>query len=383
MSDLENAILSLSEFKSCPLVEIPSCFSKAVDLFRYLPNAEKKECAQALYQWAEENEEREPFKFAYAGLFQGLAYHLCDEHDAALVFLTKAREHFAGQNDGDGMALSAIVLGQIYRTFGNFDLALKTLWVGYGGLNESGKYNFFLAACGVAMANINFEMNNYDEALLLFTSTYERCKKTGDIYFAVYALHGLGKVNMQQNKCAEAKAYFEKALRLATERESSLQIVNSISELANFYLHGNELEEAEKLNLQALAMREESKLTGGAISNCIRLGEIYIRQKKWDEALQVLNKGLTMAEQIKVKPKIYQLHFLLSQVYESKNDLKKSLFHFKLFQQIQQQVEREDSARKLADAITLFSALQGHCQLADCAECSQHSSTCPFRLCRH
>ena len=192
----------------------------------------------------------------------------------------------------------------------------------------------------------------------MFINTYERCKKTGDFFFAVYALHGLGKVNMQQNKCAAARAYFENALQLARERESSLQIVNSISELANFYLHENELDEAEKLNLQALAMRGENELTGGAITNCIRLGEIYIRQQKWDEALQVLNKGLSMAEEIKVKPKIYQLHLLLSQVYESTNELKKSLFHFKLFQQIQQQVEREDSARKLADAKLIFEAEQ-------------------------
>jgi tetratricopeptide (TPR) repeat protein len=358
MSDLENAIQSLHEFKSCPVAEMAGCFSKMVELLRYLPNPEKKECAQALYQWADENKELEPFKLAYAELLQGLAYHLCDEHDTALVFSTKARTHFAGQNDRDGMALCAILQGQIYRTFGNFDLALKTLWEGYGGLKESGRYDFFLAACGVAMANINFEMNDYDGALLMFTNTYERCKKSDDFYFAVYALNGLGKVNMQQNKCAEAKAYFENALQLATERESSLLIVNSISELANFYLHGNDLDEAEKLSLLALSMREESKLTGGAISNCISLGEIYIRQKKWGEALRILNKGLLMAEQIKVKPKIYQVHFLLSQVYESENDLEKSLFHFKLFQRIQQQVEREDSARKLADAKLIFEAEQ-------------------------
>ena len=151
MSDLEKAIQPLNEFKSCPVAEIcNAAFQKLWTLTKgHLPNAEKKECALAFYQWAEENKEREPLKFAYAELLQGLAYHLCDEHDAALVFLAKAREHFAGQNDRDGTALCAIVLGQIYRTFGNFDLALKTLWEGYGGLKESGRYDFFLAACGV------------------------------------------------------------------------------------------------------------------------------------------------------------------------------------------------------------------------------------------
>src|SRR5580693_7141781 len=103
MSYLENTMQSLNEFKGCPLAEMASCFSKMVDLLRYLANTEKKECAQALYQWAEENQEREPLKFAYAELLQGLAYHLCDEHETALVFSTKARTHFAGQNDRYGL----------------------------------------------------------------------------------------------------------------------------------------------------------------------------------------------------------------------------------------------------------------------------------------
>jgi len=67
---------------------------------------------------------------------------------------------------------------------------------------------------------------------------------------------------------------------------------------------------------------------------------------------------LKLAEQIKVKLKMYQIHLLLSEIYEHKGDLKKSLFHYKLFYDLHKQVEIEDSARKLKNAQMVFEAEQ-------------------------
>ena len=65
-----------------------------------------------------------------------------------------------------------------------------------------------------------------------------------------------------------------------------------------------------------------------------------------------------MAEEIKVRPKIYMINQLLSKIYRSKGDYAKAFFHFELFHDIREQVEKEDYARKLADARLLFEAEQ-------------------------
>ena len=65
-----------------------------------------------------------------------------------------------------------------------------------------------------------------------------------------------------------------------------------------------------------------------------------------------------MAEQIKVKPKISQVHLLLSKIYKSKDDLEKSLYHYEIFHEVREQVQEEDNARKLADAKLIFEAEQ-------------------------
>jgi tetratricopeptide (TPR) repeat protein len=112
------------------------------------------------------------------------------------------------------------------------------------------------------------------------------------------------------------------------------------------------------LNRQALAIHEQGKSTGAAVTCCVNLGEIYLKLAKWDEALEVLNKGLALAEQSKVKPKMYQVHLLLSKVYKGMNDLAKSLYHHEISHELREKVQDENNARILADAQLVFEAEQ-------------------------
>ena len=358
MTNTEKVGQLLGELKNCPLTDISKYFAPVFNLIRFLSKEDKNECAQTFYQWAHENADREPLKFCYAQFLLALVHFTFEEHDMALQLLIKARKEFEELADKDGQGLCAMLIGAIYRILGNFTLALKILWEGYELLKGSGKYLVSLAANANSIANINLEMHNYEEALLMFNEAYEESKKAGDYYFNIYALLGLGKVYMEQHQYTEAKAHIEKALQLAEENKSAMHTANAMTELANFYCRTGKFTEAEQLNKQALAMREEQHFTGGAVTNYIHLGEIYIKQSNWEEALQLLNKGLIVAEQTKVKLKIYQVHFLLSEIHERKNDFEKSLYHFKLFHKLREEVEEEDYAKKLADAKLIFEAEQ-------------------------
>jgi tetratricopeptide (TPR) repeat protein len=357
MTNLEQVNQSISELKTCQVTDTIKHISRVITFFKYLPRDEKSECAHAFHQWAE-NSGCEPLKLSYAKFLLGLYHFTSEEFEAALQLFAEARRQFEDLNDLDGKAHCALLTAATYRTFGNIDLALKLSWEAYSQLTQSANSPSALAACANNMANIDFELHHYDDARSLFLVALEQSEKVEDFYFMIYALHGLGKVSMQQNQTKEAKEFFERALQLAEENHSPLGVSNSITELANFYASENNLDEAERLNRQALVMREENHFTAGAITSCIRLAEIFIKQLRWDEALHILNKGLLMAEEIKVKPKIYQVHLLLSKIYKAKNDPVKSLYHYEIFHEIREQVQEEDNARKLADAKLIFEAEQ-------------------------
>ena len=359
-SQIENINQLLSELKNCAVTDISKYFAPATDLFPLLSKMEQQECTKTFYQWAAENADREPLKFCYAKFFSAMNSFLSEQHETALNLVTEAQLQFDEQNDPDGMGICASLMGGIYRTLGNIDLALKTLWESYGLLKQSGAYSHFLSACTCNMASINLEMHNHEEAVLLFKITYEQCEKVDDQFWMNYALHGLGKVYLLQHKYPEAKEYLEKAMLLAGKSKNPLTISNSLTELGNYYFQSGHFTKAEQLHNQALVIREQQNFIGGAVTNSIRLGEVYIKQSKWKEALDILGKALALAEQIKVKPKIFQVHLLLSEIYESKKELRKSLFHFKLFHRVREQVEQEDNARKLKNARLIFEAGQTH-----------------------
>ena len=53
-----------------------------------------------------------------------------------------------------------------------------------------------------------------------------------------------------------------------------------------------------------------------------------------------------------------QIHSLLSEIYESKNEFEKGLYHYKLFNKIRDEVELEDQAKKIKNLHLLFEAEQ-------------------------
>ena len=358
MSHFDNINRLFNELKNCPDIEISKYFTPVSDLFPLLTKEEQNECAGQFYQWAEENADRHRIKFCYAKFLSATRYFLGEHHETALRLVTEVRIQFEEQNDQYGMGICASLMGGIYRTLGDFDLALKTLWESYGLLNHLESCSHFLSACTCNMAGIYLEMHNHEEAIQLFKITLEQCKKTDDQFWMNYALHGLGKVYILQHKYPEAKEFLEKAILLANKSESPLAISNSITELGNYYLQLGDFAKSEQLHLQALRIREIHHFIGGAVTNSIQLGEVYIRQSKWPEALNILEKALSLTDQIKVLPKIYQIHLLLSKIYERKNELEKSMYHFKLFHQVREEVEQEYNVRKLKNARLIFKAGQ-------------------------
>ncbi|HEX7938549.1 MAG TPA: tetratricopeptide repeat protein [Gemmatimonadaceae bacterium] len=356
MTDLAEVRQHLEGVKSCAPADVAAHFAPALRAARFLPVADRHAVADEFVAWARDHTWSAPVKFGYAVVLQAMDRFMAEDNEAALPLLTLARTVFSEHRDTDGVALSAMFTGAIYRTFGNYDLALTVLWEAHELLSASGKYPSFLAANANSMANIDLDLGHLDDARQMFELTFRESERADDFYFMVYALHGLGRVFMRQEKSNDARAMFQRALELAEKHQHPLQISNSLTELANLAFVSRDMTEAESLTVRALAIREQHHLQAGAVTNCLRLGEIYGKRSQWMDALAVLTRGLAIAEDTKIKPKIAQAHQMLSDAYERLGDPAKSLVHYKRFHELREQVEREDSARKVADAKLVFEA---------------------------
>jgi tetratricopeptide (TPR) repeat protein len=358
MTDFEVVEEQLRALQICAAGDVHTHFSPVMRHFRFVPRPQRRATSDEFFHWASDAPSLPPVKLAMALFLLGMDRFINEEHQASLQFLAKARTVFADCDDAEGLGLCGMMIGAIYRTLGNFDLGLKVLWEGYELLRASGRYPIFVAAASNSMANIHLDSGDHDEAMRMFTVTGEESARAGDFYFLVYALQGKARVHMLQERPAEAEAVFREALALAEEHRHPLHVSNSLTELAALHHRQGDLDTAQALSERALAIREEHRLLGGAVTSCLRLAEIHGERRRWLEALKVLRRALAIAHELDVKPKIAQVHLQMSQLYERMNDAEHALTHYKRYHALREEVEREDGAKRLADAKAIFEAEQ-------------------------
>jgi len=355
MTDFDDVARHLTALQNSPPSEVHTHFSRALRQFRFVPHANRVELVDGFHRWAHETTAAE-FARPFAVFLRALDHFMAEELHAALQLMTDARATFVDRDDQEGLGLAATLSGAIYRTFGNFDLALKVLIEAFELLKASGRYPIFVAATANSIGGIELEVGHLDEALEMFNVTYEESTKADDFYFGIYGLHGLGRVYARQGNDAEAAEALHRALELAERHAHPLHISNSLTELASFHFSAGRLDEAEALSEQALDIRQQHHLLAGAVTNLLRLAEIQVSRARWTDARTFLQRALLVAEELKVKPKIAQVHRQLSDLYERMRLPDKSLFHFRRFHELREQIEREDNARTLANAKAMFEA---------------------------
>src|SRR5439155_22459676 len=145
MTDLEDVTQRLEALERSSRSDIPTHLSPALRRFRFMPRAERRACADAFFAWASGGA-AEPVTLGYAVFLQTMDRFIAEELRESLALLTRARAIFTDHDERDGLGLCAMLIGAIYRTFGNFDLALKVLVEGDELLRASGRYPVFVAA---------------------------------------------------------------------------------------------------------------------------------------------------------------------------------------------------------------------------------------------
>ena len=380
MNQFEEINNIIAKLKICDSSEIPKYSLLVIDSLSFLELDEVEKVTAELYKYAKTNSNENQLLFCYANIINTFYYLFSENYDSAFQSIIETQKLFNEQDDIMGSAICTGLQGTIYRTIGNYDLALELLMDSNKKLRENKLYQIRLMACLNDMGGIYFDLKQYDEALDIYKELTVIAEEKNTYYWIVYALHGLAKATyMKQVKFNDSSVFSTQGLEKPIERQKTLNqseeyllkaleiaeinnhkkgICNSISELGNYYMAITEFPKSIELHKRSLELRLEYNLIGGAITSIISLGEIYNKLLMYDDALEILNRGLDLANQIQVKKKTYQIHFLMSKIYEATGDLEKLIYHYKLFHEIQFHLEAEDNKRKISNAKLIFESEQ-------------------------
>ena len=310
------------------------------------------------YAVAKENEARDP---KFLGLvtmnFCQLAMHE-DRVEDGLKLAAEANEIFANLNDEDGIALTTTLSGSFYRTLGNIDLALKAQYTTCNVLGASGRYPFFYVASSYQLGELFVETGAFERAITSYDDCIRASEQNNFLGFFALAFDGKATAYHRLGKEDLAKEAFIKAIAASEGDMFITQRTRVLSDFGTFWLDEGDYEKTIEYHRQAMTLRLTVKMIFAAITNMIQIGKAFKLQNKTAEALNIWQEALESATKINAKPKISQVHLLLSEFYAENNDTEKSLYHYKAYHTVGEEVSREDGEKKVKRAEILFAAEQ-------------------------
>ena len=308
--------------------------------------------------WSETEGASDPANLGLATFSRALVAMHEDWIEDGLRLSSEAHRIFEGIHDEDGVSLSGLLIGAFYRTLGNIDIALRYIVSSWDYMKKNGKYPFFCCACSYQLSELYMETKAYDRAI----QTYDDCIRLADRYgylsFQGLALSGKAQAYHALGQSDLARESFLKALPILTDTSFRNPYTRLASDYGTFLMDEGDLDQAIEYHTLAMKLRSENRMQLGSITNMIQLGKIFLLQGKKAEALAMWQQGLDRAISLNAKPKIGQLHLLLSEFYESNNEIEKSLAHYRSFHQVNEEVNREDGEKKVKRAEILFAAEQ-------------------------
>jgi len=304
-----------------------------------------------LSRQAYEDAEKLGYKFGLAfGLLNlGFCEYTKPDFAAALKQCNTALRLFVELGDLDQQGNSLSILGLVYWSLGNFDLAFEKLHRSEDIFRTTTNMSR-LPWTLTTLAGIYQTVGDYQKALQVHKESlalFERCESS---LGKARALNGIGMVYHRLKNYQEALQFHHRSLALFEELRSDIGISRSYNDIGLIYQDLGDLETSLSYHRKSLRLREKLNNKDIELTSLLNLGGLYVQMDRLGEALETLLKALRFAEKFDSKPKLYRVHQVLAEVYERRGDLKSALRHFKAYQEVKEDVFNNEMNTKLKNA---------------------------------
>src|SRR6266496_1018482 len=155
--------------------------------------------------------------------FLGVIYTLKGELEKGFELAQKGLAESQRRNDSLGMALSVMIIGDLYQSMGDYTMALEYY---YSSAVLGGNLDIYLS---VQMAAAHNSMYHYDSALYYYQKALVR--DPGNRYAHIV----LGEIYLQQKKYNEALLIFKKAVLFLKKNNGRKELLRVLPDIAKVY----------------------------------------------------------------------------------------------------------------------------------------------------
>jgi serine phosphatase RsbU (regulator of sigma subunit) len=331
-------------------VKQPSHNIESVDLLnKQIVDLKDKNLQQAL-EYAEEAQ----YIATKIGYDKGLAY--AKMHKASCLFnqsdtkhvlgnLLEAISYFKLHPNEKGYAQTLNYTGNLYEKLGEYDLSL--------GYNKQAlkiaKQNNDLEVRAKALASIGkiFKITaDYKKAIAAFKESLSLRIELGDERAIASSYNWIAETYTQSTDYASALEYYNKSIELR-KKNNSKELPLSYLGRAGLYKKMGQYSKAIENYQNSLSLYKEA--TGDKCDLfCYKgMGEVYVELHNHEKSTSYLLNAMRLAESMGKKNILYEIHKLLAENYERSKQYKTALEHYRVYQQLQEEVLNSEMLNKL------------------------------------
>ena len=297
---------------------------------------------------ARESAQRLVFKKGIAEGFgnEAFAYYLLSNHEKALHASHDAIAAFEKLGDRHGLGNSLGVLASVQQSVGNYEEAFSTALKALE-LQREAKDRMREAWLLTSLGGGYQEVGDYERATIYHEDSLRIFEDLEHKVGIARAMNGLGTVYQSKGENEKAREYHDKSLTLFREMHNKLGEARALNDLGSIHRRLGNFEEALACHKESLRLRQEVGNKQAQSTSLINLGRVYIEQNDVSNAFDVLHRALTITMEIGAKPRIYQANLALSEAHALNGDFSDALDHYKIYQQVKEEVAGDQASSRL------------------------------------
>jgi diguanylate cyclase (GGDEF)-like protein/PAS domain S-box-containing protein len=197
-------------------------------------------------------------------------------------------------------------------------------------------------------------LESFDRAHYFFQKSLTEAEQGGAPCLQAEALANIADTYNMQNEYALAFDMLDSARDVLEGCNDVTVAARTLISSGVTLINEGNLDAALRMLQRSLSLLEQTPHVHHQIWALEHLGEVHLKKKDYPLALHYFMQVLNLAEVSGSKKYIYQVHYWFSRLYEATGDMSKALEHYKLFNQVKEEVLSQVNAHKLRSTVIQF-----------------------------
>ena len=312
--------------------------------YQYTNINKSRELAENALKLAESKNFRKQKVRAYQNI--GTLYSISGDYSTALRYDNLALQNTLENRDSANLTIDYNNVANDYYDLGEYDEAFYYFTQSFRvarAIDDSLRMTIALHNVG----RVFKELGQYDRALAHLNLSLNMSRSIHDIQGVPYSLDEIGDVMLRRGEYDSALTILLRSLKLTREQKVLVLEPRTLAKLATVHLNSGNHDDALAYYDSTYALHERTGNEFGIAEVELGRGLVFIEQGRYEHAMQSIHRSLLLAKQSNARTLEIRGYHTLSNLYELRQDYKKSLAYFKQFKQLEDSLFSQDMQEKL------------------------------------